>query len=412
MLACRFFAVLRETLAVCTAVLTPRSLALVEENRRCSTSTVKTPPWSTRDRSRAEITLASERGDAIHAARLFSDNKRLTYPRACVAALLSLKWRAASLESAASRSRGLSRWRRQTWSPSNTVTSSLSATGTATPTASQTASATATATRTSSPSTTPLPCPLRLFPSNDVIGTVLSKSFQPDEASCMLQCCNVADLCVGYSFQEGILGVQTNGQTTTVSTTSTGTIDSSGITCGVAPIPIMVNSSQTRNIVRNSWDASQAGTEYTAVRAAAPPTRTVTCTYGDIGVPCYACKDGITTPDGTVARAEWYNGGGCGSSVILGQTVSLTVVGCQDPPFTCGNDALTMNWVGRYTCTLNRTAPIISQSWRPPALVSSGVVSVAPQTTQTARCVLLSNISQLIPSNGWSGGIKLSALGS
>ena len=44
MLACRFFAILKETLAVCTAVLTPRSrsLALVEENviinRRCSTN--------------------------------------------------------------------------------------------------------------------------------------------------------------------------------------------------------------------------------------------------------------------------------------------------------------------------------------------------------------------------------------
>ena len=43
----------------------------------------------------------------------------------------------------------------QTWSLSNTVTA------------------------------TPLPCPLRLFPSYDVIGTVLSKSFQPDETSCV-----------------------------------------------------------------------------------------------------------------------------------------------------------------------------------------------------------------------------------
>jgi len=43
-------------------------------------------------------------------------------------------------------------------------------------------------------------------------------------------------------------------------------------------------------------------------------------------------------------------------------------------------------------------------------LQSTGTLSGL--TASKAACVLLSNITQLVPSNGWTGGIKLSALGS
>ena len=116
----------------------------------------------------------------------------------------------------------------QSWSSSATTTASISATQTATATATATPTPVSSPTGTASATYTPLPCPLRLFPKHDVIGTVLSESFQPSEAACMLNCCNVADLCVGYSFQASMLGVSTTPESLPVAVSADGLVRQDG----------------------------------------------------------------------------------------------------------------------------------------------------------------------------------------
>lgn len=155
---------------------------------------------------------------------------------------------------------------------------------------------------TNTPSGTPLPCPVRRFPNYDIIGTVLNKTFVADDATCMLQCCNLADLCVGYSFQSGLVGVGIS------------------LTSGVA--------------ITDSAFGSNTG---------------IPCGAGEIHL------------------------GGSGNNFE----------GCDE--WSGGT-----KW-GYYS------------KLRSAILSGSGTVTAAP-------CILLSNITQLMPSNGWTGGIKLSAI--
>lgn len=206
----------------------------------------------------------------------------------------------------------------QTWSPSNTVTA------------------------------TPLPCPLRVFPSYDLIGTVLSKSFQPDEASCMLQCCNVADLCVGYTFQASLLGVPMASATVSVETLSDSAVMVGSTTrCGNG-----VLTSQS------SW-----------------------ATAGSINVRCTSTNCGYDAVPTTQPMPQ-----------------PIGLIGCQPQ-------------AGDYTCNDCSTSRVAYGDYNY-KLHSSGTVAVPQLKVASVPCVLLSNITQLIPSNGWNGGIKLSALGS
>ena len=165
------------------------------------------------------------------------------------------------------------------------------------------------------PTTSQLPCPAKLFPNFDVVGTILSTSFQPDEATCLLNCCNVASLCVGYSFNVAVLGASGYTASTTVTSTS----------------------------IARSYTAYQ-------------------CNY--YGGPWYTRNDNLY---------QGVTGGDCNG---FSRDTSKVDMGGGNP------------------------------------VVSSGVTGSLAFEVANVRCVLLSNISQLIPSNGWSGGIKLSALGS
>jgi hypothetical protein len=161
----------------------------------------------------------------------------------------------------------------QTWSPTNTLTAS------------------------------PLPCPVRRFPSHDLIGTVLSKVPMADEVLCMLQCCNLADLCVGYSFNAAILGSTVSGLT------------------------------------------------------------------------------GTAVTDGAFGTNT---GNPCGTGELMLHSLY--------------NDENRFEGCGEYTPASYQISRLRSR-----IIDGTGTLTAAP-------CVLLSNITQLIPSNGWSGGIKLSAL--
>lgn len=137
------------------------------------------------------------------------------------------------------------------------------------------------------------PCPLRLFTSYDVIGSVLSSSIQTNEAACSSMCCSSSQ-CVGYSFFAGIVSV------------------------------------------------------------------TVAAITGSASV---------------LSDRTYYNGGQCGPGFI-------DVNGGRNCP-------LRMNDV---------------------QLGSSGSVNVPANTLTGAPCVLLSSVSELVPSSVMNGGIKLSAL--
>ena len=137
------------------------------------------------------------------------------------------------------------------------------------------------------------PCQLRLFPTFDIIGSVLSSSVQPDETACSSMCCSL-NQCKGYSFFSGITGVSVASSTGIVSVLSDRT---------------------------------------------------------------------------------YYNGGQCGPGFIDvngGRNCPLNMIGVQ--------------------------------------LGSSGSVVVPSRAFTGIPCILLSNISELIPSNVMNGGIKQSAL--
>ena len=77
----------------------------------------------------------------------------------------------------------------------------------------------------------------------------------------------------------------------------------------------------------------------------------------------------------------------CGNGLLKLPMVEATCEGC---PVIPGCPANTLWWVNHYAAFQYRLQ----------------------STTLSAPCFLLSNITQLIPSNGWNGGIKQSALGS
>ena len=176
----------------------------------------------------------------------------------------------------------------------------------------------------------------------------------------MLNCCNVADLCVGYSFATTTIGVTTASQSVRV--LSSGVRDQFGAECG-------------------SGSFSNSAFQYPEEHAI-----TASCSYG-------------------AERHCWYY---CGECCIVSPAISVptTFPGClATTPYSCGPT---------YSCSYDggcpgRTPPLVQTS-RALNLVSSGTVTSAP--LQSAVCILLSSIDQLIPSNGWTGGIKLSALGS
>ena len=142
-----------------------------------------------------------------------------------------------------------------------------------------------------------------------LFGTVLSKSMLADEATCMLNCCNVVE-CVGYSMATSFLGVTTTSSAQTVTSTS---------------------------IAR---------------------------------------------------RYSAFNRDGAGNT-------------CNSP--ASYNDNLYANPVGQ--CGF-----YVQNSGNSP-VITSGSLPAADAPVTRVPCVLLSNVSQLNPSNGWTGAIKLSALG-
>ena len=271
---------------------------------------------------------------------------------------------------------------------------SSSATNTASVTASQTASVTSTVTSTPSKSSsgtasatyTPLPCPLRLFPRHDIIGTVLSESFQPSEAACMLNCCNVADLCVGYSFQASMLGSEIRTSVVSVTSMSNGTqSDVFGNNCVPAQGLTPMSSPTSPSL---AWTLS---CNY-------PAMNTPDNQFNGNGGGCY-----VRRPDGSSISSS-----SCGNyrCCIAEETMTATVFGCSPPTYTCGDNSNMGN-------VINRRPPSYSPLRDTRTfLISSGLVPSTVGATITAKCILLSSIDQLIPSNGWAGGIKLSALGS
>jgi hypothetical protein len=274
----------------------------------------------------------------------------------------------------------------QTWSPSNTLTSSASTTATQSASTTATLSATTTASPTASISVSPLPCPLRLFPNHDIIGTVLGKSFQPDEASCMLQCCNVADLCVGYSYNIASLGGATSGGTALARTLSDKLGISGSASSGYSLSPVILDTNPNLRSAFNS---------------------TVIVCGRDINSfnlgNCFRADRYVMNNDGVVRLMQ--------PDVGIPRTASIPF-GISEA--TCGDDYVRCEYdfsSGRYTLYINRGIQLGSE-YTTYQLQSAGQVEIPASRVVSAQCVLLSNITQLIPSNGWNGGVKLSALGS
>ena len=301
----------------------------------------------------------------------------------------------------------------QSWSPTRTPTPS----NTATPSSSNTASASQTSgqspTMTASPTTTPLPCPLKLYPGFDVIGEVLSKTFQASEAVCMLNCCNVGDLCVGYSFASGMLGATTVLATTsTITSLSDGFVDKRGNRCGTGYV-----SAGFEGLNEYSATCSYSGLSGCPAGGGIPGFGSCTC--GDVCTQPYAgwyvSVSPLTPPPSAFSAVDYATG----------------YSGCAPLRYTCTNQSLSMSegWTQSYNCygyggwhscgatdmccsgVSGRNSPILEGETTWYKIASTAIVQTPASTITSATCTLLSSITSLVPSNGWTGGIKLSALG-
>lgn len=174
---------------------------------------------------------------------------------------------------------------------------------------------------------------MRQFPMMDVVGAVLSRTMQPDEASCMANCCSVVE-CVAYSFSHGLLGQDLPDVALSVTT--------SGVDASTATSVSAWGDQHSR--CSANW-ASSAGY----------------FTYSGIGGSNFELGISLGAVE---PAAAFYDGGG---------------------------------WSTIYPCRHSARVR------------STGTIS--GQRTRTAPCVLLTNVSYLVPSNLQRGSIKLSALG-
>jgi hypothetical protein len=242
------------------------------------------------------------------------------------------------------------------------------------------------AAQTATPTGTPPACPARAFPGHDVIGSVLNKSFVPDEASCAAACCSATgDACLAYSFNAAAVGAaSSDGQALPVDVTSVAVADEAGVTdgngvlftfgAGAFRTPAVAGCYYAGSFPING-NCSISGN----VAAYVNLTSTFAVPMDGMHAPAYSCP-----PQSSV----FANGCSCIWNVYQWQCTDFR-----------GGFPVAAGVTGMYGDEPHRYR-----------LKSSGVAHPGAQRVSSAACVLLSNVTQLVPSNGWNGGIKLSAL--